>query len=269
MTALERNNVTVSGAGPGAQTVVFVHGFGCDQQMWRLMAPAFEEHYQVVLLDLVGAGGSDLVAYDPTRYATLDAHAADVLAVLEALELRGVVLVGHSVGATIGVLAAAQEPARVARLVLVAPTPRFLNDDGYIGGFEPADLEELFGALDDNYLTWAADLAPVVMGYPDRPALAAELTRSFCRTDPVIARHFARVTFWSDHRADLARVRTPTLILQSARDALVPLAVGTYLNQHLRGSQLLVLNTLGHCPHLSAPQITTTAIEQFLPSPVG
>lgn len=266
MDALQRNNVKVSGQ--GTQAIVFVHGFGCDQHMWRLIAPAFEAHYRVVLLDLVGAGQSDLAAYDPAHYAALGAHAADVLAVLRTLGLHGVVLVGHSVGATIAALAAAQEPVRVARLVLVAPTPRFLNDDGYLGGFEPADLEELFGALDDNYLAWAADLAPVVMGYPDRPELAAELTRSFCRTDSVIARHFARVTFWSDHRADLTRVRTPTLILQSARDTLVPLAVGVYLNQHLRGSQLVVLNTLGHCPHLSAPRATTAAIEQFLFPPV-
>lgn len=263
MTVLQRNNVTVSGE--GAQAVVFVHGFGCDQHIWRLVVPAFEAHYRVVLLDLVGAGHSDLTAYEPARYASLDAHAADVLAVLHALDLHAVVFVGHSVGATIGVLAAAREPARFARLVLVAPTPRFLNDDGYLGGFEPTDLEELFGTLDDNYQLWAADLAPVVMGYPDRPALAAELTRSFCRTDPTIARHFARVTFWSDHRADLSRVRTPALILQSACDALVPPMMGGYLSQQLPGSQLVVLNTLGHCPHLSAPQAVVEAIKQFLP----
>ncbi|MGI4883635.1 MAG: alpha/beta fold hydrolase [Janthinobacterium lividum] len=236
--------------------------------MWRLVAPAFEVHYRVVLLDLVGAGHSDLSAYDPARYATLDAHAADVLAVLHALGLHRVVFVGHSVGATIGVLAVAQEPARFARLVLVAPTPRFLNDDGYLGGFEPTDSAELLGALDDDDQNWATALAPVVMGYPDRPALATELTRSFCRTSPAIARHFARVTFWSDHRANLGRVRTLTLILQSARDALVPLTVGAYLNQQLAGSQLVVLNVSGHCLHLSAPQAIIKAIEQFLPPPV-
>lgn len=262
MTVLERNNVTVSGE--GTQAMVFVHGFGCDQNMWRLVAPAFEARYRVVLLDLVGAGHSNLSAYEPERYASLDAHAADVLAVLRELDLHDVVFVGHSVSAMIGVLTVIKEPARFAQLVLVAPTPRFLNDDGYPGGFEPTDLNELFEALDSNYLGWAGALAPVIMGHPGRPALAAELNESFCRTDPAIARHFARVTFLSDHRADLGRVRTPALILQCAGDALVPLAVGNYLHHQMPGSQLVVLNTLGHCPHLSAPRATIAAIEQFL-----
>lgn len=262
MEVLKRLNVTVSGSGP--QAVVFVHGFGCNQHMWRLVAPAFEDRYRVVLLDLVGAGKSDLTAYDPTRYSTLEAHAEDVLAVLQELDLRDAVLVGHSVSATIGMLAAIREPARIARLVLVAPSPRFLNDVGYTGGFEPDDIEDLLDTMDDNYLGWSAAITPVIMGQPNRPELTAELNTSFCSTDPTIARHFARVTFLSDNRADLPLLHTPALILQCANDALAPTAVGQYLHQHLPDSQLVVLETSGHCPHLSAPQATTAAINLFL-----
>lgn len=262
MDVLERHRVRVSGT--GSQTLLFVHGFGCDQHMWRLVAPAFEAEYRVVLLDLVGAGGSDLTAYDPARYSTLDAHAEDVREVLHALDARDVVFVGHSVSAIIGVLAAAQEPARFAYLVLVAPSPRYLNDSSYHGGFEPGDIEELLEAMDTNYLGWSATFAPVVMRHPDQPELAAGLANSFCRTDPAIARHFAGVTFRGDNRADLRRVRTPSLIVQSAHDLLAPLAVGTYLHEHLAGSQLVVLNTSGHCPHVSAPQLTIAALRAYL-----
>ena len=267
MDALNRNNVTVSGA--GQQAMVFVHGFGCDQHMWRLVAPAFEARYRVVLLDLVGAGNSDLTAYDPARYSTLAAHAEDVLNVLQELGLHDVVFVGHSVSTMIGVLAAIAEPARFARLVLVAPSPRYLNEGSYTGGFELADIGELLEAMDSNYLGWSGAFAPVVMGHDNQPELAAELNNSFCRTNPAIARHFAGVTFLGDNRSDLARVRTPALILQSARDMIAPLAVGKYLHQQLAGSKLVVLNTSGHCPHLSAPQDTIEAIIQFLaPAPV-
>ncbi|UOQ77661.1 alpha/beta hydrolase [Hymenobacter sp. 5516J-16] len=262
MDVLTRNNVSISGV--GAQAMVLVHGFGCDQRMWRLVAPAFEGRYRVVLLDLVGAGNSDLTAYEPGRYGTLLAHAEDVLAVLAALHLHEVVFVGHSVSAMIGVLAAIQEPARIGRLVLVAPSPRFLNDTGYLGGFEQADIEELLEAMDDNYLGWSGAVTPVIMGHPDRPDLAAELNASFCQTNPTIARHFARVTFLSDNRADLVRVPTPTLVLQCAHDALAPLAVGAYLHQHLPVNELVVLDTSGHCPHLSAPAATIRAIDHFL-----
>ena len=244
--------------------MVFVHGFGCDQRMWRQVAPAFEPNYQVILLDLVGAGQSDLKVYDPARYSSLDAHAADVLAVLRELELREVILVGHSVSAMIAVLAAIEEPNRFHRLVLVAPSPRYLNDAGYTGGFEQADIEELLAAMNDNYLGWSGAITPVIMGHPDHPELAAELNNSFCSTDPTIARHFARVTFLSDNRADLPLVRTPSLILQSASDALAPLAVGTYMQRYLPSSHLVVLDTSGHCPHLSAPAATIAAISHFL-----
>jgi sigma-B regulation protein RsbQ len=262
MTVLQRNNVVVSGV--GSQALVFVHGFGCDQHMWRLVAPAFEDRYRVVLLDLVGAGQSDLLAYDPVRYSSLAAHAEDVRAVVHALGLHAAVFVGHSVGAMIGVLAAIQEPALFARLVLVAPSPRFLNEDGYVDGFEPADIEELLEAMDDNYLSGPGVLAPVIMDHAEQPELATELKTSFCRTDPTIAQHFARVTFLGDNRADLCRVATPTLLIQSARDALAPLAVGIYLHKQLAGSQLVVLDTSGHCPHLSAPPAIIATINQFL-----
>jgi sigma-B regulation protein RsbQ len=264
MEILMRHNVTVTGSGP--QAMVFVHGFGCNQHMWRLVAPAFENRYRVVLLDLVGAGDSDLSAYDPARYATLDAHAEDVLEVIEALDLEKVIFVGHSVSAMIGVLAAIRKPARFEQLVLVAPSPRYLNDanSGYTGGFEPDDLDDLFETMDNNYLGWSAAITPVIMGNPDRPELSAELNHSFCNTDPTIARHFARVTFLSDNRADLPRLRTPALILQCAQDVLAPRAVGSYVQAQLPGSQLVVLDTSGHCPHLSAPQATIAAINLFL-----
>ncbi|TGD79640.1 alpha/beta fold hydrolase [Hymenobacter wooponensis] len=262
MNVLKRNNVTISGA--GKQAMVFVHGFGCDQRMWRLVTPAFQESHQVVLLDLVGAGQSDLQAYDPERYNSLAAHADDILAVLRELGLYGAIFVGHSVGCIIGVLAAIKEPARFEKLVLVAPSPRYINDDKYTGGFEPADIEELLEAMDNNYLGWSGSITPVIMGNPDRPELTDELNQSFCSSDPTIARHFARVTFLSDNRADLPHLHTPTLILQCAQDIIAPLAVGYYMHQQIPNSELLVLDESGHCPHLSAPQATIGAIYHFL-----
>ncbi|GAB3296436.1 alpha/beta fold hydrolase [Hymenobacter tenuis] len=264
MDVLKRNNVTVSGS--GEEAIMFAHGFGCDQRMWRLVAPAFEAEYRVVLFDLVGAGNSDLAAYDPDRYSSLSAHADDILEVIQALGLEQVIFVGHSVSAMTGVLAAIREPARFAKLVLVAPSPRFINDIGYTGGFEKTDIEELLEAMDSNYLGWSGAITPVIMGNPDKPELTEELHQSFCRTEPSIARHFARVTFLADNRTDLPLVSTPCLILQCAHDALAPVAVGTYLQQQLPHSQLVILNTSGHCPHLSAPQATIAAIQQFLAS---
>ena len=263
MDILKRHNVTISGS--GEQLMVFAHGFGCDQRMWRLVAPAFEDQYRVVLLDLVGAGRSDLSAYDPDRYASLEAHAHDMLEVLAALNAQQVIFVGHSVSATIGALAARVEPERFERLVMLGPSPCYINEAGYVGGFEPADIDELLGALDSNYLGWSGDMAPVIMAHDDRPELAGELYQSFCSTDPLIARHFARVTFLSDHRADFAQVLTPTLILQITHDAIVPVEVGAFLHRELAGSQLVLLDTFGHCPHLSAPQATIDAIRQYLP----
>ncbi|MGZ4616504.1 MAG: alpha/beta fold hydrolase, partial [Actinomycetes bacterium] len=213
MDVLARNNVTVSGR-PDGPPMLFAHGFGCDQNMWRFVAPAFEDTHRVVLFDHVGAGGSDLSAFDPDRYSDLRGYADDMLEICEALRLKAVVFVGHSVSAMMGVLAAAREPERFESLVLVGPSPRYIDDVDYVGGFTAADIDGLLESLDSNYLGWSSAMAPVIMGNPDRPELGAELTNSFCRTDPLIARHFARVTFTSDNRSDLAAVQVPTLILQ-------------------------------------------------------
>lgn len=262
MSILQRNNVQVTGA--GAQTLVFAHGFGCDQNMWRFVAPHFEATHQVVLFDYVGAGHSDLAAYDPKKYGSLDGYTADLIEVIEALKISAVTLVGHSVSAMIGVLAAARRPDLFGALVLVGPSPRYLNDDGYVGGFSRVDIDELLDALDSNYLGWSSATAPMIMGNPDRPSLGEELTNSFCRMDPKIAGQFARVTFLSDNRADLARVGVPTLILQCADDFIAPTVVGEFVHAQIPGSTLVHLDAVGHCPNLSAPAETTEAISNFL-----
>jgi sigma-B regulation protein RsbQ len=244
--------------------MVFAHGFGCDQNMWRFVWPEFAADHHVVLFDHVGAGGSDLTAYDPQRYASLQGYAGDVLDLCRELELERVVYVGHSVSAMIGALAQVAEPDRFAHLVMVGPSPRYLDDDGYVGGFAPADIEELLESLDSNYLGWSAAMAPVIMGNEERPELGEELTESFCRTDPAIAAQFARVTFLSDNRADLARVRIPSLVLQCSDDAIAPEAVGRYVHEHLAGSRFELLDATGHCPNLSAPEQTVAAIRAFL-----
>jgi sigma-B regulation protein RsbQ len=263
MDVLARNSVVVSGR-PGAPAMMFAHGFGCDQNMWRGVAPAFEADHTVVLFDHVGAGRSDSSAYSRERYGTLDGYAADVLEILAALDLTDVVFVGHSVSGMIGVLAANEQPERFDSLVLVAPSPRYMDDDGYVGGFSRPDIEELLDSLDSNYLGWSAAMAPVLMANPDRPELGAELANSFCRTDPEIARHFARVTFLSDNRADLPRVRVPALVLQCADDVIAPREVGDYLHRELAGSTLVQLAATGHCPNLSAPGETVAAIKAYL-----
>jgi sigma-B regulation protein RsbQ len=263
MSVLRRNNVTLRGR-PSGRPMLFAHGFGCDQNMWRFVAPAFEDEYRVVLFDHVGAGGSDLAAYDEQKYAALDGYAADVLELCAELDLRDVVFVGHSVSAMIGVLAAKAEPERFAKLVLIGPSPRYLDDEGYVGGFAPSDIDELLESLESNYLGWSSTMAPVIMGNEDRPELSEELTNSFCRTDPDIAGHFARVTFLSDNRDDLARVATPSLVLQCAQDAIAPEAVGAYVHDRLLNSSYVELNATGHCPNLSAPEETVASIKAFL-----
>jgi sigma-B regulation protein RsbQ len=263
---LRRNNVTVSGPLDGPP-MIFAHGFGCDQNMWRFVAPAFADRYRTVLFDFVGAGGSDLSAYDPARYGQLDGYATDVLEIVHALDLQDVVFVGHSVSAMIGVLAVNREPARFAALVLVAPSPRYLDDDGYTGGFSASDIEGLLSSLDQNYLGWSSAMAPVIMANADRPELGAELTASFCRTDPEIQKRFARATFLSDNRADLAPVRLPSLVLQCADDPIAPDAVGDYVHAQISGSTLVRLKATGHCPNLSAPEETVAAMADFLKEP--
>jgi sigma-B regulation protein RsbQ len=265
MGVVERNNVVCSGL-VGGTPMLFAHGFGCDQNMWRYVAPAFEDEYRVILFDHVGAGGSDLSAYDRAKYSSLDGYASDILELCRELELHDVIFVGHSVSAMMGIIAAVAEPGRFQRLVLVGPSPRYLDDEPYVGGFGREDIDGLLESLDSNYLGWSGAMAPAIMGNPDRPELGEELTNSFCRTDPTIAKHFARVTFLSDNRADLGRVDIPTLVLQTREDVIAPLEVGEYVERALPQGELVVLDATGHCPNLSAPEQTIAAIKAFLPA---
>ncbi|MFD5112080.1 alpha/beta fold hydrolase [Streptomyces sp. NPDC058391] len=258
-----RNNVVVTGR-RGGPVVLLAHGFGCDQNMWRLIVPALAEDFELVLFDYVGSGRSDLSAWREERYASLDGYARDVLEICEELDLHEVTFVGHSVSAMIGVLAAAADPERFTNLVMVAPSPRYLDDDDYRGGFSASDIDELLESLESNYLGWSAAMAPVIMGNPDRPELGEELTSSFCATDPDIARVFARATFLSDSRADLATVTVPTLVLECAQDVIAPREVGGYVHTTIPGSHLVTLDATGHCPQLSAPGATAEAILSFL-----
>jgi sigma-B regulation protein RsbQ len=244
--------------------MIFSHGYGCDQHMWRLTAPAFAASHRVVLFDHVGAGRSDLSAYDRTKYSTLQGYADDVLEICDELQLEDAIFVGHSVSAMIGVLAAIKEPDRFDSLVLIGPSPRYLNDGEYVGGFNRQDIEELLEFQDSNYLGWASNLGPAIMGNPERPELGTELTNSFCRTDPDIARQFAAVTFLSDNRADLPKLKPRSLIIQCQQDVIAPVAVGEYTQRHLPNSELVILDATGHCPHLSAPDQTIAAIRAFL-----
>jgi sigma-B regulation protein RsbQ len=259
---LARNNVRVSGR--GTQPMIFAHGFGCDQNMWRFVAPAFEDDYRVVLFDYVGSGRSDLSTYDPGKYSTLDGYAQDVLDVVHALDLRDVVLVGHSVSSMVAVLAANREPERFERLVLIGPSPRYVNDPPYVGGFERGDIEGLLEMMEHNYIGWANFLAPNIMKNADRPELGQELTDSFCSTDPVISRRFAEATFLSDNRADLPKVRVPALILQCADDMVAPHEVGEYVHANTPGSTLRLMQATGHCPHMSHPEETIELIREYL-----
>lgn len=261
--ALRRSNVTVSGQPSPAPAIVFLHGLGADQTSWHRLAPAFEDHYQVLLLDLVGAGKSDTASYDYAKYGSLSAHADDLLAVLHELNLHDIIFVGHSISSMIGVLAAIKEPKRFGRMVLLAPSPRFVNADGYRGGFEQNDIQEMLAAMEANYYGWSEGIASV-MTDANRPELVMELTNSFFQTQPSIAQHFARVTFYADHRADLPFLTTPTLILQCAHDVIAPVAVGTYLHENLPDSQLVIIDTPGHSAHLTAPDATLHEIEVFL-----
>ncbi|WP_246777148.1 alpha/beta fold hydrolase [Microvirga sp. VF16] len=246
--------------------MLFAHGFGCDQNMWRFITPAFEDRYKIILFDHVGHGHSDAAAFDQRKYSSLDGYADDVLTICQELNLTNVIFVGHSVSAMIGVLAAIREPERFERLVLIGPSPRYIDDGDYVGGFKQEDIESLLNSLDSNHLGWSSTMAPAIMGNPARPELAEELTNSFCRTNPEIAKHFARVTFLSDNRADLPKVRTKTLILQCSQDVIAPEAVGRYVHQNLPGSEFVLMKATGHCPNLSAPEETIAAIEAFLRS---
>jgi sigma-B regulation protein RsbQ len=265
MNVMNRNNVHVMGAKRG-QPMVMAHGFGCDQSMWRYLVPAFEQQYRLVLFDYVGHGGADSSAFDPKRHSSLDGFAQDVLDICGHLQLEDVVFVGHSVSAIIGMLAALRQPDRFAKLIMIGPSPCYMDDGDYRGGFSRSQLEELIAFLDENPLGWSEAMAPVIMGNPDRPELVEELASSFCRTDPRVAKAFARVTFLSDNRDDLPRVQTRSLILQCSNDAIACEAVGRYMQGRLPNSAFKQLNATGHCPHLSAPTETIAAIRSFLTS---
>jgi len=262
MSVRTRNNVTVSGR--GSTTVVFAHGFGCDQAVWRFLTPAFEARYRIVAFDLVGSGDSDLSAYDRTKYGTLEGYANDLLEIIDEFADGPVIYVGHSVSAISGMLAGIRAPERFLAQVMLGPSPCYIDNADYRGGFTRGDIDELLDTMDANYLGWSSNVAPVIMGAPDAPALTEELNAKFCRNDPDIARHFARVGFLADHRADLQRVRVPTLVVQSSDDALAPLEVGDYMARNMPGSSLQVVRNIGHCPHMSAPQESARVVLAFL-----
>lgn len=248
---------------PDGQPMLFAHGFGCDHNMWRFVAPRFTDDFRVLSFDLAGAGGS-AAAYDPERHRTLDGYAEDVVTICAGLDLTDVVFVGHSVSAMIGVLAHLRAPDLFSSLVLVGPSPRYIDDDGYRGGFTASDIEGLLDSVESNYLGWSSAMAPVIMGHPERPELGEELTASFCRMDPDVARGFALATFLSDNRADLPQVSVPTLVLQCRDDVIAPPHVGAYVADAIPDSELVVLDAVGHCPNLSAPDETASAIEAFV-----
>jgi sigma-B regulation protein RsbQ len=262
MSVQRRNNVHVSGR--GTSTMFFAHGFGCDQNMWRLLAPNYAERYRVVLFDLVGSGASDLAAYDAAKYSSLQGYADDVLEIVSEFGEGPALFVGHSVSAMIGMLANLKNPAPFAAQIMIGPSPCYINDGDYVGGFTRQDIESLLNTLDSNYLGWSSNMAPTIMGAPDQPELGVELTNSFCRTDPEIAKQFARATFLSDNRADLPKLKTPTLIIQCNEDLIAPIAVGEYMHRNLPRSTLSVISNVGHCPHLSSPGPSAKAIDAFL-----
>jgi sigma-B regulation protein RsbQ len=260
---LRRNNVRISGE--GAQPLVFAHGFGCDQNMWRFVAPAFEADYKIVLFDYVGSGKSDAAAYSAARYGDLSGYARDVLEICDALRLEDVIFVGHSVSSMIGVLAAIERPELFKSLIQIVPSPCYINyPPDYTGGFDRADIEGLLDMMDKNYMGWASFLAPVIMKNTERPELSEELENSFCSTDPQIARRFAEATFYADNRADLANLKTPSLIIQVTDDAVAPVSVGEFMHRNLPESTLRLMDASGHCPHMSHPRETIEIIKDYL-----
>lgn len=259
---LERNNVTIQGS--GEQPILFAHGYGCDQNMWRFVYPAFMDNYKVILFDHVGAGNSDESYYNKEKYSSLQGYANDILEICQTLDLENIILVGHSVSSMIALVAANKEPFRFANIIMIGPSPCYINKNGYMGGFNQEDIDELLDTLDSNYLGWASNMAPVIMGNPDSPQLGEELTNSFCRTNPEIAKHFAKVTFLSDNRDDLEELKVPTLIIQCTEDAIAPMGVAEYVNNKISNSKLQIIDATGHCPNLSAPEETIKAIKQYL-----
>jgi sigma-B regulation protein RsbQ len=259
---LSRNNVNISGK--GTQPIIFAHGFGCDQNMWRFITPDFEDNYRLILFDYVGAGKSDISSYNQERYSSLQGYAQDILDIIETLDLRDIILVGHSVSSMIGLLAAIEKPNLFSNIIMVGPSPCYINKDGYTGGFDYKDIEGLLETMEKNYIGWANFLAPQIMKNADRPELGRELTESFCSTDPIIASEFAKATFFSDNRADLSKLQVPALVLQCSDDLIAPKEVGEYLHKNLPKSTLRIMKATGHCPHMSEPKETTDLIKDYL-----
>lgn len=259
---LARNNVKITGS--GNKPLIFAHGFGCDQNMWRFIAPAFGETHKIILFDYVGCGGSDLSAYNKERYSSLQGYAQDVLDICGALDLKNAVFVGHSVSGMIGLLASLHSPQYFKSLVMVGPSPCYVNDGDYTGGFTRRDIEGLLETMEKNYIGWANFLAPAVMANPDKPELGEELKQSFCSTDPVIARRFAEVTFFADNRRDIQKAKIPSLILQCVEDIIAPESVGRYMEKNMPNSTLKMMKATGHCPHMSAPDETTALIKEYI-----
>lgn len=263
MNVIQRNNVVIRGNEKGP-AIMFAHGFGCDQNMWRYIVPAFEETHKVVLFDHVGAGRSDLTAYSREKYDTLDGYADDIIEIIVELSLRDIIFVGHSVSAVMGIIAADKKPELFSNLILVAPSPSYINDGEYIGGFTKNQIEELLESLDNNHLGWSMAMAPVIMANNDRKELSDELANSFCMTDPDIARHFARTTFLTDKRTILAMAKTPALIMQCSNDVIAPREVGDYMHRQMTHSKIVYMKATGHCPNLSAPEETVALIKEYL-----
>jgi sigma-B regulation protein RsbQ len=262
MSITARNNVIVKGK--GSEVLMFAHGFGCDQNMWRYVVPAFEDDYKIVLFDHVGAGNSDLSAYSYIKYDNLEGYASDIIEIANELELKNITFVGHSVSAVMGIIAAEMAPEIFKGLILVGPSPSYINQEDYTGGFSSAEIEELLESLNNNHLGWSITMAPVIMGNPDRAELGEELTNSFCKTDPEIAKHFAKTTFLTDKRNILPNVKIPTLIMQCSNDVIAPVEVGQYMHEQMPGSTLVLMKATGHCPNLSAPEETIAAIQAFM-----
>ncbi|QJR80355.1 alpha/beta hydrolase [Alteromonas pelagimontana] len=262
MSVYLRNNIKV--IGNGSTAIVFAHGFGCDQNMWRYLAPSFTDRFKVILFDLVGSGKSDLSAYDYEKYSSLHGYADDLIEIIDEVTDKPVIFVGHSVSTIIGLLASVDAPDKFTCQIMIGPSPCYINEGDYIGGFSRADVEELCNTIDSNYLGWSSTMAPVIMGAPEQPELAEELTNSFCRTDPKISQHFARVTFLSDHRDALPKSVTPALILQCSDDFIAPRTVGEYMQKEMPDAELRIIDNVGHCPHLSAPHASIEAIENYL-----
>ena len=258
---LLRNNVKITGEG---QPMLFAHGFGCDQKMWRFITPAFEKDYQLILFDYVGAGNSDKSAYDNEKYNDLNGYVQDILDIVTTLDLKNVILIAHSVSCMISLLSSIKEPHRFAKMVFIGPSACYINNGAYLGGFEKKDILDLLETMEKNYIEWANFLAPVIMKNPENPELGKELNQSFCSTDPTIAKQFAAVTFLSDNRKDLSKMTTPTLLLQCTNDLLAPKEVGEYLHREIPGSTLKIMNATGHCPHMSAPGETISLIKNYL-----